>query len=163
MRGKLPQTEDMKGVIQQAIKEAERLNHNYVGTEHLLLAICNFVKVGGGFINAVICLQEMKVPGDDIRLEVKLLIGNKKEEEAQVEASFEGSWQVEIEKPYDPRMEAIEEDADLREELVKMLLSNDYTYEAVTVMADKIVKALRAMKDRNLAALQTQPEIKKVD
>lgn len=94
--------------------------------------------------------------GDDIRLEVKLLIGNKKEEEAQVEASFEGSWQVEMEQ-------AIEEDADLREELVKTLLSNDYTYEAVTVMADKIVKALRAMKDRDLATLQAQPEIKKVD
>lgn len=50
--GKLPQTEDMKGVIQQAIKEAERLDHNYVGTEHLLLALCNYVKVGGGFISA---------------------------------------------------------------------------------------------------------------
>ncbi len=37
--GKLPQTPKAKEVIEYAIKEARSLNHNYVGTEHLLLGI----------------------------------------------------------------------------------------------------------------------------
>src|SRR5438876_12020412 len=35
--GKLPQTPRSKMVIAFAIEEARNLNHNYVGTEHLLL------------------------------------------------------------------------------------------------------------------------------
>src|SRR5256886_1466465 len=35
--GKLPQTPRAKKVIEYAIEEARNLNHNYVGTEHLLL------------------------------------------------------------------------------------------------------------------------------
>ncbi len=34
--GKLPQTPRAKKVIEYAIEEARNLNHNYVGTEHLL-------------------------------------------------------------------------------------------------------------------------------
>lgn len=37
--GRLPQTPQSKKVIEQAIREAEKLNHNYVGTEHLLLGL----------------------------------------------------------------------------------------------------------------------------
>jgi ATP-dependent Clp protease ATP-binding subunit ClpC len=37
--GKLPQTPRAKKVIDSAIEEARRLNHNYVGTEHLLLGL----------------------------------------------------------------------------------------------------------------------------
>jgi ATP-dependent Clp protease ATP-binding subunit ClpA len=37
--GKLPQAPETKKVIEDAIAEARRLDHNYVGTEHLLLAI----------------------------------------------------------------------------------------------------------------------------
>ena len=37
--GKLPQTPRAKKVIEYAIEEARQLNHNYVGTEHLLLAL----------------------------------------------------------------------------------------------------------------------------
>jgi ATP-dependent Clp protease ATP-binding subunit ClpA len=35
--GKLPQTPRAKKVIEYSIEEARNLNHNYVGTEHLLL------------------------------------------------------------------------------------------------------------------------------
>src|SRR5262245_16108935 len=37
--GKLPHTPRAKKVIEFAIEEARTLNHNYVGTEHLLLGL----------------------------------------------------------------------------------------------------------------------------
>jgi ATP-dependent Clp protease ATP-binding subunit ClpC len=37
--GKLPQTPRVKRVIEYAIEEARSLNHNYIGTEHLLLGL----------------------------------------------------------------------------------------------------------------------------
>lgn len=37
--GKLPQTPRAKKVIEYAIEEAKNFNHNYVGTEHLLLGL----------------------------------------------------------------------------------------------------------------------------
>jgi len=37
--GKLPQTPRAKKVIDYSIEEARNLNHNYVGTEHLLLGL----------------------------------------------------------------------------------------------------------------------------
>ena len=37
--GKLPSTPRAKKVIENAIEEARNLNHNYVGTEHLLLGL----------------------------------------------------------------------------------------------------------------------------
>ena len=57
--GKLPQTPRAKKVIEYAIEEARNLNHNYVGTEHLLLGLLrehdgvaaqvlmNLIEVGG--------------------------------------------------------------------------------------------------------------------
>src|SRR5262245_10552962 len=38
-KGKLPQTPRSKRVIEFSIEEARNLNHNYVGTEHLLLGL----------------------------------------------------------------------------------------------------------------------------
>ena len=40
--GKLPQTPRAKKVIEYAIEEARNLNHNYVGTEHLLLGLARW-------------------------------------------------------------------------------------------------------------------------
>ena len=37
--GKLPQTPRAKKVIEYAMEEARSLNHNYVGTEHILLGL----------------------------------------------------------------------------------------------------------------------------
>src|SRR5712691_11612900 len=37
--GKLPQTPHAKKVVDFAIEEARNMNHNYVGTEHLLLGL----------------------------------------------------------------------------------------------------------------------------
>lgn len=37
--GRLPQNQQAKNVVQNAIHEAERLNHDYVGTEHILVGL----------------------------------------------------------------------------------------------------------------------------
>src|SRR5262249_39790832 len=61
-------------MAQQALalarREAERLHHNFVGTEHVLLGL---IKLGQGV--AVRVLQEMKLDLETVRLEVEKLIG----------------------------------------------------------------------------------------
>ena len=52
-------------------KEADRFNHNYVGTEHLLLGL---IKLGQGV--AVNVLQKMNLDLDTVRLEVEKQVGN---------------------------------------------------------------------------------------
>ena len=52
-------------VLALASKEAERFNHNYVGTEHLLLGL---MKLGQGV--AVNVLQKMGLDLERVRMEV---------------------------------------------------------------------------------------------
>ena len=53
-----------------ALKEAVRLNHNYIGTEHVLLGL---VKVEDGVASHV--LQKKGISGDDVRSAVERYIG----------------------------------------------------------------------------------------
>ena len=53
-------------VLALAIKEAERFNHNYVGTEHLFLGL---IKLGEGV--AVNVLQKMGLDLETVRMEVE--------------------------------------------------------------------------------------------
>ena len=57
-------------VLSLARKEADRFNHNYVGTEHLLLGL---IKLGQGV--AVNVLQKMGVDLDTVRAEVEKQVG----------------------------------------------------------------------------------------
>src|SRR6202162_669516 len=58
-------------VLALARKEAERFNHNYVGTEHLLLGL---IKLGQGV--AVNVLQRMGLDLERVRMEVEKLVGS---------------------------------------------------------------------------------------
>src|SRR5258708_16200421 len=58
-------------VLALARKEAERFNHNYVGTEHLLLGL---IKLGQGV--AVNVLQRMGLDLETVRMEVEKLVGS---------------------------------------------------------------------------------------
>jgi ATP-dependent Clp protease ATP-binding subunit ClpC len=60
-----------KQVLALARKEAERFNHSYVGTEHLLLGL---IKLGQGV--AVNVLQRMGLDLDGVRMEVERLVGS---------------------------------------------------------------------------------------
>ena len=58
-------------VLALARKEADRFNHNYVGTEHLLLGL---IKLGQGV--AVNVLQKMNLDLETVRMEVEKQVGN---------------------------------------------------------------------------------------
>jgi ATP-dependent Clp protease ATP-binding subunit ClpC len=57
-------------VIQLAKQEAERFNHPYIGTEHMLLGI---IALGNGV--AVSVLEQMGVSVESVRIEVEKLVG----------------------------------------------------------------------------------------
>lgn len=63
-------TNRAKQVIKLAKKEAQRLNHNYLGTEHVLLGL---LKLGQGV--AVNVLRNLNIEFDTVRAEVEKLVG----------------------------------------------------------------------------------------
>jgi len=68
--GKLPQTPRAKKVIEYAIEEARSLNHNYVGTEHILLGMLRETE---GIAAQVLMNLGLKL--EDVRQEVLNLLG----------------------------------------------------------------------------------------
>lgn len=68
--GKLPQTPRAKKVIEFAIEEARALNHNYVGTEHILLGL---LRESEGIAAQVLMNLGLKL--EDVRQEVLNLLG----------------------------------------------------------------------------------------
>src|SRR6202158_2948687 len=69
--GKLPQTPRAKKVIEYYIEEARNLNHNYVGTEHLLLGL---LREQEGVAAQVLMNLGLKL--EDVREEVLNLLGH---------------------------------------------------------------------------------------
>lgn len=63
-------TNRAKQVIKLAKREAQRLNHNYLGTEHVLLGL---LKLGQGV--AVNVLRNLNIDFDTVRSEVEKLVG----------------------------------------------------------------------------------------
>src|SRR3954468_6281 len=78
--GKLPQTPRAKKVIEYSIEEARNLNHNYVGTEHLLLGL---LREQEGVAAQV--LMNLGLRLEDVREEVLNLLGH------GIESGAEGS------------------------------------------------------------------------
>ncbi len=75
--GKLPQTPRAKKVIEYAIEEARALNHNYVGTEHILLGLLRETE---GIAAQVLMNLGLKL--EDVRQEVLNLLGASVDEES---------------------------------------------------------------------------------
>jgi ATP-dependent Clp protease ATP-binding subunit ClpC len=69
--GRLPQTPRAKKVIEYAIEEARNLNHNYVGTEHLLLGL---LREQEGVAAQVLMNLNLKL--EEVREEVLNLLGH---------------------------------------------------------------------------------------
>ncbi len=76
--GKLPQTPRAKKVIEYAIEEARNLNHNYVGTEHLLLGL---LREHDGVAAQVLMNLGLKL--EEVREEVLNLLGAGAESEGE--------------------------------------------------------------------------------
>jgi ATP-dependent Clp protease ATP-binding subunit ClpC len=80
--GKLPQTPRAKKVVEYSIEEARNLNHNYVGTEHLLLGL---LREHDGVAAQVLMNLGLKL--EEVREEVLNLLGAGAEpDEAQAPA-----------------------------------------------------------------------------
>ena len=82
--GKLPQTPRAKKVIEYAIEEARNLNHNYVGTEHLLLGL---LREHDGVAAQVLMNLNLKL--EEVREEVLNLLGAGAEGESEGGAAIE--------------------------------------------------------------------------
>ena len=76
--------------VQLAAREADRFNHPYIGTEHLLLGL---VALGEGV--AVEVLEELGVALDDVRIAVERMVG------------FGGETKTKGELPYTPRTKKV--------------------------------------------------------
>ena len=76
--------------IQLAAREADRFNHPYIGTEHLLLGL---VALGEGV--AVEVLEDMGIALDDVRIAVERMVG------------FGGETKTKGELPYTPRTKKV--------------------------------------------------------
>ena len=83
--GKLPQTPRAKKVIEYAMEEARNLNHNYVGTEHLLLGL---LREKEGVAAQVLMNLGLKL--EDVREEVLNLLGHGVEGGEQTERATAG-------------------------------------------------------------------------
>ena len=83
--GKLPQTPRAKKVIEYAIEEARNLNHNYVGTEHLLLGL---LREHDGVAAQVLMNLGLKL--EEVREEVLNLLGHGMEGEGSERAGLGG-------------------------------------------------------------------------
>ena len=68
--GKLPQTPRAKKVVEYSIEEARNLNHNYVGTEHILLGL---LREQDGVAAQVLMNLGLKL--EEVREEVLNLLG----------------------------------------------------------------------------------------
>jgi ATP-dependent Clp protease ATP-binding subunit ClpC len=71
-----------KKVLELAVEEARRFNHNYIGTEHILLGL---VKEGEGIAAKV--LQDMKVDFERIQAEIIRLLGDQGKPAQQAQTS----------------------------------------------------------------------------
>ena len=76
--GKLPQTPRAKKVIEYSMEEARNLNHNYVGTEHILLGL---LREQEGVAAQVLMNLGLKL--EDVREEVLNLLGHGMESGAE--------------------------------------------------------------------------------
>mgnify|MGYP006266402317 FL=1 len=83
--GRLPQTPRAKKVIEYAIEEARSLNHNYVGTEHLLLGL---LREHDGVAAQVLMNLNLKL--EEVRDEVLNLLGAGAEGEGESEGEGGG-------------------------------------------------------------------------
>jgi ATP-dependent Clp protease ATP-binding subunit ClpC len=67
-------TDAARKVVVSAQEEARQLSHNYIGTEHVLLALLR-PESGAGFR----LLERLEVPGDEVRQQVLEIVGRGEE------------------------------------------------------------------------------------
>lgn len=123
--GKLPQTPRAKKAIEGAMEEARNLNHNYVGTEHILLGLINEVEG-----HAAVVLSELGVTGVAVRTEIaNFLSGNTTLESAPTADSSSRTWTINIVDPaaacrHRVTVESVDEDSGELLEIYSQVVTN---------------------------------------
>ena len=84
--GRLPQTPRAKKVLEYAVEEARALNHNYVGSEHLLLGLLRESEAVAAQV-----LMNMGLKLEEVRDEVLDLLGAGKEAGQRQTVTMAGS------------------------------------------------------------------------
>ncbi len=124
--GKLPQTPRAKKVIEYAMEEAKALDHNYVGTEHLLLGV---IRVKEGIASEV--LANLGVTVERIRKECLNLLG-----------CGEGPLDTPRSKIRELGIKTGEHYAKLREDIVCIILADLSTNQPATHTINQITDRL---------------------
>src|SRR5207253_3799879 len=102
--GRLPHTPRAKKVIEYSIEEARNLNHNYVGTEHLLLGLLREQMGVGAQV-----LMNVGLRLEDVREEVLNLLGHNMETDESSESAG-GERQATKGKPKTPALDSFGRD-----------------------------------------------------
>ncbi len=142
--GKLPQTPRAKKVIEYSIEEARNLNHNYVGTEHLLLGL---LREQEGVAAQVLMNLGLKL--EDVREEVEYLLGMSSAGAVRPRPESTGPEERSRDLPLDTRQAVQELDArieQLNEEKITAIAANDFERAAhLRDQADRHKKARTAI------------------
>jgi hypothetical protein len=133
--GRLPHTPHAMRVIEYSVEEARNLNHNYVGTEHLLLGL---LREGEGVAAAVLTNLGLKL--DEARKEVLILLGYSKQMAAE---AIQQTW---IEPP----------PPDLTAEQIRLLRAHFRKLEKRIRAAEAAQDVPRAARSRNEALALNQ-------
>jgi hypothetical protein len=100
--GKLPQTPRAKKVIEYSIEEARNFDHNFVGTEHLLLGLIREEEGLGAQV-----LMNLGLKLEDVREEVLNILGhNRMPEEAHCGRNLVRRWSRSPKKQENPAQES---------------------------------------------------------
>ena len=87
--GEAPFTPRSKKIMELALREALRLGHNYIGTEHLLLGL---MREGEGVANRI--LDNLDVGVEKVRREILQMLGRGEDEGISTEELWETTWRL---------------------------------------------------------------------
>ena len=124
MGAQAPFTPRSKKVLELALREAMRLEHNYIGTEHLLLGL---VRESEGLANQI--LSNLGVEGDEIRAELARMLGDEAGQRLEGESREDSSPEVARNQMlFRGRVASLQINTRLEDQPQMLLVDLDYVY-----------------------------------
>jgi dihydroneopterin aldolase len=124
MGAQAPFTPRSKKVLELALREAMRLDHNYIGTEHILLGL---VRESEGVANEV--LSNLGVEGDEIRAQLARMLGDEAGQRFEDESREDGPPEVARNQMlFRGRVASLQISARVEDQPQTLLVDLDYVY-----------------------------------
>ena len=124
MGAQAPFTPRSKKVLELALREAMRLEHNYIGTEHILLGL---VRESEGVANQV--LSNLGVDGDEIRAKLARMLGDEAGQRLEDESQEESPPEVARNRMlFRGRVASLQISARVDDQPQTLLVDLDYVY-----------------------------------